>query len=68
MLRRVGPSECDNGCAADAARASRAERLDALVPGERRAVSSIRGMFGHASAAMTLDVYSGLFDDDLDAA
>lgn len=24
-------------------------------------------MFGHASAAMTLDVYSGLFDDDLDA-
>ena len=24
-------------------------------------------MLGHASAAMTLDVYSGLFDDDLDA-
>ena len=24
-------------------------------------------MFGHASAAMTLDVYSGLFDDDLSA-
>ena len=23
-------------------------------------------MLGHASAAMTLDVYSGLFDDDLD--
>ncbi len=22
-------------------------------------------MLGHASAAMTLDVYSGLFDDDL---
>jgi hypothetical protein len=24
-------------------------------------------MLGHASAAVTLDVYSGLFDDDLDA-
>ena len=24
-------------------------------------------MLGHASAAMTLDIYSGLFDDDLDA-
>ena len=24
-------------------------------------------MLGHASAAMTFDVYSGLFDDDLDA-
>ena len=24
-------------------------------------------MLGHASAAMTLDVFSGLFDDDLDA-
>lgn len=24
-------------------------------------------MLGHASAAMTLDVYAGLFDDDLDA-
>jgi hypothetical protein len=23
-------------------------------------------MLGHASTAMTLDVYSGLFDDDLD--
>jgi hypothetical protein len=22
-------------------------------------------MLGHASAAMTLDIYSGLFDDDL---
>jgi len=24
-------------------------------------------MLGHASAAMTLDVYAGLFPDDLDA-
>ncbi len=30
-------------------------------------VKSVQRMLGHASAAMTLDVYSGLFDDDLDA-
>lgn len=30
-------------------------------------VKSVQRMRGHASAAMTLDVYSGLFDDDLDA-
>lgn len=29
-------------------------------------VKAIQRMLGHASAAMTLDVYSGLFDDDLD--
>jgi integrase len=29
-------------------------------------VKAIQKMLGHASAAMTLDVYSGLFDDDLD--
>src|SRR5436305_2001913 len=28
---------------------------------------SVQRMLGHASAAMTLDVYSGLFDDDLAA-
>ena len=28
---------------------------------------SVQRMLGHASAAMTLDVYSGLFDDDLSA-
>jgi hypothetical protein len=28
---------------------------------------SARRMLGHASAAMTLDVYAGLFGDDLDA-
>ncbi len=27
---------------------------------------SVQRMLGHASEAMTLDVYSGLFDDDLD--
>jgi integrase len=27
---------------------------------------AVQRMLGHASAAMTLDVYSGLFDDDLD--
>jgi integrase len=29
-------------------------------------VKAVQRMPGHASAAMTLDVYSGLFDDDLD--
>ena len=29
-------------------------------------VEAMQRMLGHASAAMTLDVYSGLFDDDLD--
>ncbi len=28
---------------------------------------SVQRMLGHASAAMTLDVYAGLFGDDLDA-
>ena len=28
-------------------------------------VKAVQWMLGHASAAMTLDVYSGLFDDDL---
>jgi len=30
-------------------------------------VKAIQRMLGHASAAMTLDVYADLFDDDLDA-
>ncbi|MGY1643686.1 tyrosine-type recombinase/integrase [Geodermatophilus sp. SYSU D00703] len=30
-------------------------------------VEAVQRMLGHASAAMTLDVYSGLFDDDLGA-
>jgi integrase len=29
-------------------------------------VKAIQRMLGHASAAMTLDVYADLFDDDLD--
>lgn len=29
-------------------------------------VTALQGMLGHASAAMTLDRYSDLFDDDLD--
>jgi integrase len=58
--------------------AVRAAGLDGLTPHELRhtaaslAVSSganvltVQRLLGHASAAMTLDVYSGLFDDDLD--
>lgn len=30
-------------------------------------VKAVQRMLGHASAAMTLDIYAGLFDDDLDA-
>lgn len=29
-------------------------------------MKTIQRMLGHASAAMTLDIYAGLFDDDLD--
>ena len=29
-------------------------------------VKAVQRMLGHASTAMTLDVYAGLFDDDLD--
>jgi integrase len=29
-------------------------------------IKSVQRMLGHASAAMTLDVYADLFDDDLD--
>ena len=29
-------------------------------------VKAVQRMLGHASASMTLDVYSGLFDTDLD--
>ena len=29
-------------------------------------VKAVQGMLGHASAAMTLDIYAGLFPDDLD--
>ncbi|MEJ7772340.1 MAG: hypothetical protein WKF51_10600 [Geodermatophilaceae bacterium] len=32
-----------------------------------RAVKLVERMLGHASAAMTLDVYAALFDDDLGA-
>ena len=30
-------------------------------------VKAVQRQLGHASAAMTLDVYADLFDDDLDA-
>ena len=30
-------------------------------------VKALQRMLGHSSAAVTLDVYSGLFDSDLDA-
>jgi integrase len=30
-------------------------------------VKAVQRMLGHSSAAMTLDIYADLFDDDLDA-
>ena len=59
--------------------AAHAAGLDGLTPHELRHtaaslavsaganVKAVQRMLGHASAAMTLDVYAGLFDDDLDA-
>ncbi|HEY4605903.1 MAG TPA: tyrosine-type recombinase/integrase [Blastococcus sp.] len=59
--------------------AARQAGLDGLTPHELRHtaaslavsaganVKAVQRLLGHASAAMTLDVYSGLFDDDLDA-
>jgi integrase len=38
----------------------------AVSPGAN--VKAVQKMLGHASAAMTLDVYTDLVDDDLDAA
>jgi integrase len=59
-------------------RAAEDAGLDGLTPHELRHtaaslavsaganVKAVQRMLGHGSAAMTLDVYSGLFDDDLD--
>ncbi len=59
--------------------AARAAGLEGVTPHELRHtaaslavsaganVKAVQRMLGHKSAAMTLDVYSGLFDDDLDA-
>jgi integrase len=59
--------------------ATRAAGLDGVTPHDLRHtaaslavsaganVKAVQRLLGHASAAMTLDVYSGLFDDDLDA-
>jgi integrase len=58
--------------------AARDAGLEGLTPHELRhtaaslavaagaKIKSVQAMLGHASAAMTLDVYAGLFDTDLD--
>jgi integrase len=38
-----------------------------LAVGAGANVKAVQRMLGHASAAMTLDAYAGLFEDDLDA-
>ncbi|WP_369256146.1 hypothetical protein [Geodermatophilus amargosae] len=40
-------------------------RTASLAVASGATVKAVQRMLGHASAAMTLDVYSGLFDDDL---
>jgi hypothetical protein len=49
------------------ARHMAAKHPDELVFTSSRGVPLRNRMLGHASAAMTLDVYAGLFGDDLDA-
>ena len=44
-----------------------AQRAASLAVSSGANVKAVQGMLGYASAAMTLDVYSDLFDDDLDA-
>ena len=58
--------------------AARAAELDGITPHDLRHtaaslaiaaganIKAVQRMLGHKSAAMTLDVYSGLFEDDLD--
>ena len=38
-----------------------------LAIGKGASVKDVQRQLGHSSAAMTLDVYSGLFEDGLDA-
>ena len=38
-----------------------------LAVGAGANVKAVQNMLGHASAAMTLDIYADLFDDDLEA-
>jgi integrase len=79
----TGPRSAANGSAGEvavlAAPAATAAGLEDLSPHDLRHtaasllvasganVKAVQRMLGHASAAMTLDVYSGLFDDDLGA-
>ena len=39
---------------------------DSLAVASGASVKAVQRMLGHASAVMTLDVYAGLFDDELD--
>jgi len=68
---------CGTGVDAYSILRSTAAGLGELTPHELRHtaaslavaanVKAVQRMLGHACAAMTLDVYSGLFEDDLDA-
>jgi hypothetical protein len=55
-----------NRCPTDDAARPEKHRREPGCAG-RRQRKAVQRMLGHASAAMTLDVYAGLFGDDLDA-
>ncbi len=76
FLRRTRSDSASGGWFAGAVRRSGISRITphdlrhtaaSLAISEGANVKAVQRMLGHKSAAMTLDVYSGLFDDDLDA-
>jgi len=78
LFPRAVKSSATSSCLWALRHAANAAGLEGLTPHELRHtaaslavsaganVKAVQRMLGHASAAMTLDVYSGLFDDDLD--
>jgi integrase len=76
FMRRTRTDESSGGWFAGAVKRSGVPRLTphdlrhtaaSLAVSAGANVKSVQRMLGHKSAAMTLDVYAGLFDDDLDS-
>jgi integrase len=78
VLTASRADRCVSGTGAErCSTAARAAGLNDVTPHDLRhtaaslavasgaTVKAVQRMLGHASAAMTLDVYSGLFDEDL---
>jgi hypothetical protein len=62
----IGPKQPARGVEAKVAHELRHTAASLAVAAGAN-VKAVQQMLGHASAAMTLDVYAGLFADDLDA-